>query len=173
MKCIIIKNFFISKTFKWFRSSCIIPGLQSPKATSPSVRECEQTRKRTQNAWRRNAWRRVHIYMWMWRRHVGPRRMPTNAKKVACSAFVTQANEQVFRWLFLAAWMNGRPHQYDGEHLFHRTYFSLKYRLQTDSIACSLNIRRISEWRWRLFAYTSTLCVFAFVSHPRTDVDTP
>ncbi len=70
----------------------------------------------------------------------------------------------------LAARMNVRPHQYDGERTFLWSTNSRRI-----AFACSPNIHRISEWRRMLFAYTSTLCilrVFAFISHLRTDVDT-
>ncbi len=85
-------------------------------------------------------------------------------QKVACLAFATQANEEVFRWSFcwLPEWMY--IHHYDYKRIF---------LWSTDSrrtvFACSLNICHISEWRWMLFAYTSTLCVFAFVLHLCTD----
>ncbi len=86
-----------------------------------------------------------------------------NAKecqKVACSAFTAQANEQAFHWSFV-----GCPNECISTSVWLWTYFSLKYRLQMDGIRLLPNIHRISEWRWMLFAYTSTLCILCAFSH--------
>ncbi len=50
-------------------------------------------------------------------------------QKVACSAFAAQANEQAFRWLFV-----GCPNECTSTSVWLQTYFSLKYRLQMDSV---------------------------------------
>ncbi len=55
-----------------------------------------------------------------------------NAKecqKVAYSVFAAQVNKQAFRWLFV-----GCPNECTSTSVWLRTYFSLKYRLQVDSI---------------------------------------
>ncbi len=66
----------------------------------------------------------------------------------------------------LAARMNVRPHPYDGELIFLWSTDSRRI-----AFACLPNIRRISEWRQMLFAYTSTLCVSCALSRSCTDVD--
>ncbi len=81
-----------------------------------------------------------------------------NECQKVCSAFATQANEHAFHWLFV-----GCPNECTSTSVWWRTYFSLKYRLQTDSV-CLFT----SEWRQMLFAYASTLCVLhAFRVHVR------
>ncbi len=50
-------------------------------------------------------------------------------QNVACSVFAAQANEQEFHWLFI-----GCPNKCMSTSVWLRTYFSLKYRLLTDSI---------------------------------------
>ncbi len=77
-------------------------------------------------------------------------------RKVACSVFATQANEQAFHWLFV-----GCPNEGTSTSVRLRTYFSFKYRLQTDSIR--LLAEHLPHKRM-LFAYTSTLwisCAFS------------
>ncbi len=63
-------------------------------------------------------------------------------QKDACSAFAAQVNKQAFCWLFV-----GCPNECTSTSVWWWTYFSLKYRLRQKAFACSLNIRRISEWR--------------------------
>ncbi len=97
----------------------------------------------------------------------------TNAnecQRVACSAFVTQANEQAFRWLFV-----GCPNECMSTSVWLQTYFSLKYRLQTDSVrlfAEHTPHKRMKANAVRLHVHILRFaCVFAFVSHSHTDVD--
>ncbi len=96
----------------------------------------------------------------------GTKANANECQKVAYSAFAAQANEQAFHWSFV-----GCPNEYTSTLVWLRTYFSLKYRLQTDSIHLFTNIHHISEWRQMLFAYMTTLCVSCAFSHLRTDVD--
>ncbi len=78
-------------------------------------------------------------------------------QKVACSAFGTQVNEQAFRWLFI-----GCPNEYMSTSVQLRTYFSLKYRLQMDSVCL---FAEHTPHKRMLFAHTSTLCVLHAFSH--------
>ncbi len=82
-------------------------------------------------------------------------------QKVACSAFVTQANEQEFRWLFV-----GCPNKCTSTSVRLQTYFSLKYRLQTDS---NRLLAKHTPHKWmkvnavRLHVHIMCfVCVFAF-----------
>ncbi len=93
-----------------------------------------------------------------------------DCQKVACSAFTAQANEQVFCWLFI-----GCLNDCTSTSVRWRTYFSLKYRLQTDSVrlfAEDTPHMRMKMNAVRLHVHiTHFACVFTFVSHSCTDVD--
>ncbi len=108
----------------------------------------------------RGALRRVHICTQMRRRHAGPRRMPTNAKKLLVQCLPHKRTSKYSTDYSLAVLMNVHPHQYNGEHIF---------LWSTDSrwtaFTCSPNIRRISEWKRMLFAYTSILRVLRAFSY--------
>ncbi len=91
-------------------------------------------------------------------------------QKVACSAFATQANWQAFRWSFI-----GCPNECTSTSVWFRTYFSLKYRLQMDSV-CLFAERTPHKWMKmnavRLQVHIMRFaCIFTFVSHSRTDMD--
>ncbi len=100
--------------------------------------------------------RRVHICTRMRTRHVGRKRMPTNTKKLLVQHSLHKRTSKCFTGYSLAARMNVRPHQYDGERIF---------LWSTDSrwIAFAEH----TPHKRMLFAYTSTLCV----SRSRTDVN--
>ncbi len=99
-------------------------------------------------------------------RHAGPRQVWMNAKKLLVQRSPHKRTSKRSAGHSLAARMNVRPHQYDCEHIF---------LWCTDSrqivFACLPNIRRISEWRWMLFTYTSTLCFLRAFLRLHTDVD--
>ncbi len=84
-------------------------------------------------------------------------------QKVACLVFAAQANEQVFRWLFVSC-----PNECMSASVWLRTIFLWSIDSRQIAFACLPNICHISEWRRMLCAYTSTLCVL----HSRTDVNT-
>ncbi len=91
-------------------------------------------------------------------------------QKVACSAFTAQANEQTFRWSFV-----GCPNECTSTSVQLRTYFSLKYRLQMDSVR--LFAEHTPHKRMKTNAVRQHIhiihsaCVFVFVLHSCTNVD--
>ncbi len=99
-------------------------------------------------------------------RHAGPRRMPTNAKKLLVQCLPHKRTSKHSAGYSLAAWTNVRPHQYDCKRIFLWSTDSRRI-----AFVCSPNICCISEWRWMLFAYMTTLCVLRVFSHSHTDVD--
>ncbi len=72
----------------------------------------------------------------------------------ACSAFATQANEQVFRWSFV-----GCPNEYTSTSVRLRTYFSLKYRLQMDSV------RLLVEHTPHKQMKANAVCLHVYIMH--------
>ncbi len=91
-------------------------------------------------------------------------------QKIACSVFVAQANKHAFHWLFV-----GCPNECTSTSVWLRTNFSLKYRLHTDSVRLFTEHtphKRMKANAVHLQVHIMCFaCVFAFVSHSRTDVD--
>ncbi len=83
--------------------------------------------------------------------------MRTNAKKLLVQRSQHKRKSNCSAGHLLAARMNVRSHHYDCEYIFLWSTAS-----RWIAFACSPNICCISEWRWMLSVYTSTLCVFAF-----------
>ncbi len=91
-------------------------------------------------------------------------------QKVACSAFATQANEQAFRWLFV-----GSPNACTSTLIWLRTYFSLKYWFQMNSVRLFAEHTPHKQMKANAVQLHDHImrftCVFAFISHSRTHAD--
>ncbi len=100
-----------------------------------------------------------HICMRMWTRHAGPRRMPTNAKKLLVQCLPHKQTSKRSTGYSFAARINVLG---TSTSVWLWTYFSLKYRLQTDG---SRLFAEHTPHKRMLLTYTSTLCVLRAFSH--------
>ncbi len=95
--------------------------------------------------------------------------MRTNAKKLLVQRSPHKRPSKHSAGYSLAARMNVRSHQYDV-----RIYFSLKYRLQMDSVrlfAKHMPHKRMKANAVRLHVHIMRfMFIFAFVPHSHTDV---
>ncbi len=87
-------------------------------------------------------------------------------QKVACSVFATQANKQAFRWLFVCC-----PNECTLTSVWLRTYFSLKYRLQTDSVCLFAKLTLHKLMKANAVHLHIHIMRFTFLLCSRADVD--